>query len=252
MQNTGRQKHRFTKDSTTTPTISKVCPCCKTVEDTPMHLYQCNERKVHDIVTHGLASLLDALQKRHISADIWYSMQAGIESFHNSTDPQQHAARSDAIGITYEQHTRIGWNNFLKGQVSQEWGNLMLQEYQRAHKGKRFESRRRFQTALITNLWQLYSSLWKHRNTTHHDHADITSLSNVDLNTKIRFYFTNQHTLLGIGYQDLFSMGIIAALHSSVTQKQNWLITIAIRVKAHLKETASLLSRIPTLHTHFT
>ena len=124
----------------------------------------------------------------------------------------------------------------------------MLQEYQRTHKGKRFESRRRFQTALIANLWQLYSSLWKHRNTTHHDHADITYLSNVDLNTKIRFYFTNQHTLLGIGDQDRFSMGILSALQSSVTQKQNWLITMDILVKAHLKETASLLSRIPTLH----
>ena len=87
MQNTGRQKHRFTTDSTTTPTTSNVCPCCKTVEETTMHLYQCNERKVHDLVTRGLASLLDALQKRHISADIWYSMQAGIKSFRNSTDP---------------------------------------------------------------------------------------------------------------------------------------------------------------------
>ena len=96
----------------------------------------------------------------------------------------------------------------------------MLQEYQRAHKGKCFESRRRFQTALITNLWQLYSSLWKHRNTTHHDHADITYISNVDLNTKIRFYFTNQHNLLGIGDKDRFSMGINAVLHSSVTQKK--------------------------------
>ena len=128
----------------------------------------------------------------------------------------------------------------------------MLQEYQTAHKEKRYESRRQFQTALITNLCQLYSSLWKNCNTTHHDHTDIISLSNVDLNTKIHFYFTNQHTLLGIGDQDRFSMGILAALHSSVTQKQNWLITMAIRVKAHIEETATLLSRIPTLHKHFT
>ena len=176
---------------------------------------------MQDLVTRGLASLLDALQKRHISADIWYSMKAGIQYFRNSTDPQQHTNRSNAIGIAYEQQTRIGWNNFLKGRVSLEWGNLMLQEYQRAQKGKSFESRQRFQTALITNLWKLYSPRWKHRNTTHHDHADITSLSNVDLNTKIRFYFTNQHTLLGIGDQDRFSMIILAALHSSVTQKQN-------------------------------
>ena len=134
---------------------------------------------MHDLVTRGLASLLDALQKRHISADIWYSMQAGIKSFRNSTDPQQHAARSDAIGIAYNQQTRIGWNNFLKGRVSQEWGNLMLQEYQQAHNGKSFESRRRFQTALITKLWQLYSSLWKHRNTIYAHSRDRKSVVNV-------------------------------------------------------------------------
>ena len=157
MQNTWRQKHRFTKDSTTAPTSSNVCPYCQAVEETTMHLYQCNDHKWHDMVTRGLATLLNKLQKRHISADIWYSMKSGIQYFRSSTDPNQHTARSNAIGIAYEQQMHIGRDNFLKGRVSLEWGNLMLQEYQTAHKDKWYESRRRFQTSLITNLWHLYS-----------------------------------------------------------------------------------------------
>ena len=59
-------------------------------------------------------------------------MNAGIQSFRQSTDPLLHTSRIEATGHTYEQQTHIGWGDFLKGNISVEWGHLMLNEYQKS------------------------------------------------------------------------------------------------------------------------
>ena len=94
--------------------------------------------------------------------------------------------------------------------------------------------------------------MWKHRCSSLHDHTDITSLSNIDLNAKIRFYYENRLNLLGIGDQDRFSTGLQSTLQTSITQKIDWILTIAHRVKSHTRDIATLLETIPTLHTYFT
>ena len=204
------------------------------------------------MLSHCLRDLRDKLQKEHISANIWYSMNAGIQSFRQSTDPLLHTSRIEATGHTYEQHTHIGWGNFLKGRNSAEWGHLMLNDYQTFNTDKQYESRQRFQITLITGLWKIYSSLWKHLSTIIHEPTEITHISNTELNTKIRFYFNNRHTLLGIGDQENFPTGPQKKLNISVTRKQNWILTIAHQVKYHPKDTNTLLEQIPTLHTYYT
>ena len=252
MPNTGRQKHKYTRKAESEPTTTAACPCCKTAKETTMHLYQCPDPKLHELLSLRLRELLDTLQKRHITKDIWHSMSAGINSFRTSTDPALHEARSAEIGHAFKQQTDIGWSNFLKGRVAVEWGHLMLQEYQTKHKNKRHETRRKFQTTLITGLWDIYGMMWKHRCSSLHDHTDITSLSNIDLNAKIRFYYENRLNLLGIGDQDHFSTGLQSTLQTSITQKIDWIITIAHRVRSHTRDIATLLETIPTLHTYFT
>ena len=91
---------------------------------------------------------------------------------------------------------------FRKDHMSAEWGPIMLQEHQAMQKNKSYESRRKFQFTLITGLWDTYGSIWKHHSSTLHDQIDITSLSNIDLNSKIKFYYDNRHNLLGVGDQD--------------------------------------------------
>ena len=198
-----------------------------------------------------MRELLDTLQKRHINTDIWDSMLASINSFCYSTDPALHDARHAAIGHAFKQQTEIGWGNFFKGRVSAEWGHVMIQEYQTTHKNKRYETRKKIQTTLIAGLWDIYESIWKHQSSTLHENTNITSLSNIDLNSKIRFYYDNHHNLLGIGEQDRFSSGLQSTLQTSITQKIDWILIIAHRVKSHQRDIATLLKTIPTSHTYF-
>jgi hypothetical protein len=156
MPNTGRQNHKFMSKDDAAPTTTYVCPCCKTAEETTMHIYQCPDPKLNELLSLRLRELLDTLKKRHINADIWHSMLVDINSFRYSTDTTLHDACNAAIGHAFKQHTEIGWVNFLKGRVSAEWGHLMLQEYQTTRKNKRYESRRKFQTNLIAGLWDTY------------------------------------------------------------------------------------------------
>jgi hypothetical protein len=45
MANTGAQKEKFTSKSSTAPTASNKCPCCKTAIETTLHLYNCKPNK---------------------------------------------------------------------------------------------------------------------------------------------------------------------------------------------------------------
>ena len=98
-----------------------------------MNLYPYPERKIHNLLSRCLRDLLNNFQKRHILADIWHSMNAGIQSFRQSSDLLLYTGRTEATGLIYEQHTQIGWGNFLKGRIPAEWGHLMLHNYQTIH-----------------------------------------------------------------------------------------------------------------------
>ena len=61
IQNTGRQKKKFSLISILVPTTSDLCPCCKTQEETIMHLCQCTDAAMQNLLTNELNDLEDAL-----------------------------------------------------------------------------------------------------------------------------------------------------------------------------------------------
>ena len=119
--NTGQQKQKFTCKDEFALTTTDAFLCCKAAEETTIHLYQCPDPKLHELLSLRLRELLDTLQKRHISTDIWHSMSAGINSFCSSTYLNLHDAHSAEIENAFKQQTEIEWGNFLKRRVSAKW-----------------------------------------------------------------------------------------------------------------------------------
>ena len=78
---------------------------------------------------------------------------------------------------------------FFKGLIADSWGHLMTQTYVTFHLNDITQSRRRFQTTLITGLWTIFNNIWKLRNAMLHNPKDVTSLSNLALNKRIRDYY---------------------------------------------------------------
>ena len=61
MANTGAQKETFRSKSSTVPTVSNNCPCCKTAIETTLHLYSCNHKQVKASLKASLETLFQTL-----------------------------------------------------------------------------------------------------------------------------------------------------------------------------------------------
>ena len=78
MANTGAQKEKITSKSSTAPTISKKCPCCKTAIETTLHLYSCSHKQVKASLKVLLETLFQTLQKNQITLPVWLTIRVGI------------------------------------------------------------------------------------------------------------------------------------------------------------------------------
>ena len=127
MVNTGEQKEKFTSKSSTAPTVSNNCPCCKTAIETTLHLYSCNHKQVKASLKASLETLFQTLQKLQIPLPVWLTIRAGIATVSNTNHKRPSIispSLSAKIDSAYKAQTKIGWHNFLKGRISTEWEDL--------------------------------------------------------------------------------------------------------------------------------
>jgi hypothetical protein len=58
-----------------------------------------------------------------------------------------------------EEQDEIGWQNFVKGKISQSWGNLQLIHYQEQHSKRMVDN---WMSGLVIQLLELTHGMWKH------------------------------------------------------------------------------------------
>ena len=80
------------------------------------------------------------------------------------------------LSVATEEQSRIGWDHFLTGRLSQRWGDIMHDKYSKIPALRKFESRNRFVMKVIDALWNLYGKLWAYRCGQRHDNTDLESL----------------------------------------------------------------------------
>jgi hypothetical protein len=145
-------------------------------------------------------------------------IKMGIASYLNAPSPAPHVTqRAASLERAYQRQTKIGWNNFITGQISSAWGDIMREHYKDYPSKNLFINHRRFRDTLITSLWIIYDKIWKVRNTMLHDPNDVEALGNVELNDRTSYYHNNSHDLLGPGDQHLFSENIQDLLSKLIT-----------------------------------
>ena len=93
---------------------------------------------------------------------MWLTLRAGMGTFlsRDYEMPTTTGVRNLALQQAYDDQTTIGWGNFLKGRIADSWGHLMTQTYVTFHLSDITQSRRRFQTTLITDLWTIFDNIW--------------------------------------------------------------------------------------------
>ena len=124
-----------------------------------------------------------------------------------------------ALQQAYDDQTTIGWGNFLKGRIADSWCHLMTQTYFTFYLSDITQSRRRFQTTLITGLWTIFDNIWKLRNAMLHNPKDVTSLSNLALNKRVRAYYHRPRFHLSESDQHLLRLPLTVILMRSLAKK---------------------------------
>ena len=76
MENTGAQKENFTSKSSTAPTASNKCPCCKTDIEITMNIYSCSHKQVKTSLKSSLETLFQTLQSLQIPLPVWLTIRA--------------------------------------------------------------------------------------------------------------------------------------------------------------------------------
>ena len=147
----------------TAVTTSDKCPCCKNETENTMHLFRCSHEEIQKATTSSIEKLFTSLQKTRIPLDMWLTLRAGMGTFlgRNYEMPTTTGVLHLALQQAYDDQTTIGGGNFLKGRIADSWGNSMSQTYVTFHLRDITQSRRRFQTTLITGLWTIFDNIWK-------------------------------------------------------------------------------------------
>ncbi len=117
-----------------------------------MHLYRCAGQELRQIAQTGLGELEDVLQQRHAPAEMWQAIRDGILSYCTG-EPYNTQALVGPVRMAVLAQTRIGWDNFLKGRLATNWGDMMAHRYATSANLRRLESRQRFVTKVIHSLW---------------------------------------------------------------------------------------------------
>ena len=161
--NTGEQKVLFRKDP------QGLCPCCKTIFETTNHVFQCLEPGALQHRQCQLDHIADYLDKQELPKSVKEWMYAGITSWIASAvnkppllaptigklmpvDQMATAASSD--------QTSIGWDAFLRGQISSLWRKTILYASSIRDEDATETHLRR----IIRKLHSFSLALWEYRN----------------------------------------------------------------------------------------
>ena len=132
----------------------------------------------------------------------------------------------------------------MKGRISEKWGHVMTITYLSSPKIDPTQSHRRFQTTLITDLWTLFDTIWKLRNSMLQNPANFTSLYNLELNKRICMYQHCPRFHLSIVDQHLLHQDLPTILHLSIPQKHAWLSVVNTIAQMHRRKNEEIMQTV--------
>ena len=201
------------------PRESPFCPACGSIE-THTHFITCTHHSrtplkiklISDLRAH-LANLPGDPILRDIALE-------GINSFITQTDlpPSRYPDRYHLLLTT---QSGIGWHNFLRGFVSNEWTRLHHQ-YLKTHSLP--STTHQSLTCLPLVLEHLYT-IWKFRNQQRHSSTSTNHLSELtrQTHTQIKELYQYRTSVLPTD-QHIFHCSLSAHLKESLTSLQAWIL----------------------------
>ena len=80
-----------------------------------------------------------------------------------------------------------------------------------------------------------------------HDPQDLSSLSNIELNKRIRRYYSQPQYFFSAIDQHLLATDLAIVLRRSISQKRQWIQVIDDRADLHSKTHGDIMRHVPSL-----
>jgi hypothetical protein len=127
--------------------------------------------------------------------------------------------------MAVEEQSAIGWNNFIKGRVSKKWSEAQDIFYKSVHPTSPLTGEQ-WSSKLITEVWKIFFSVWKARNT--HLHCPPGNEPSAHLNKRIQHAYSRLRHSIAKSDSLLFSLSLHERLNTSAAAKLVWLDSVGI------------------------
>ena len=224
------------QQSTIKDPVLKLCPCCKSHEETADHLLRCTQNPSFD-------SSLRQLRKDLVTADthpLRYLMADGIEHWSKSqpfqpTTMQFPCHLHSTIQAALAAQHQIGWEAALSGFLSQQWGSLAMHDMHTSGKLDRTKGAARMRTC-ITAIHDHSQRLWLARNSALHatDDDTVRDIRSSE-NAEIKDLYKQPH-LLRAGDRHYCERSLDRLLNGPPSTRRRWLRRVKKSIAEHLRD----------------
>lgn len=164
---TNNRQHIFDKVS------SDRCMNCNQLEDND-HIVRCSQcgPKRKEIKTEWINTVLEYLSEDHTPPSVRLVIMTAVTSWLNDLPipniQQIDSSASPQLRKAYTSQNEIGWDNFLRGKLSQHWETVLTNHIGPNGKKGTQATSEQWAVQLVCLLWQGVLSLWEARNQEKH------------------------------------------------------------------------------------
>jgi hypothetical protein len=151
------------------------------------HVLTCKSLDAEMIRGYSWSKLKKQMDKWSLSSDMWIAMESGAR--HCTMNPLKHDSENmppepsspfgttfytprNRLKVAFRVQSQIGWENFLKGRLSQDW--IACMDYHFQTNGSKLTGQECI-TKLILGLWEHMDRIWTYRNNRYHENTSQQS-----------------------------------------------------------------------------
>jgi hypothetical protein len=221
------------------------CPHCRTVQEKNTHILRCPHPDRHALQTRFLTVHLNNFYHRSNTAQPIRQLisQSLIQWFHQPGIPHRRP-RNDPLFRASQHQVAIGWQNFLRGHISQTIIDYQ-ESYFRARERPADESGQLWAGKLILTLWNFFFDNWKLRCDERHaqDKDNVSKQHTFRLHARARAVYSSLPNLpAALRSLHWFDLTFDKQIELGTRKLEVWLAHTEPLTKQGLAETASYLA----------
>lgn len=227
--------------------VNPRCPNCQRTnrlpspyDETEDHILRCPHPVLLEARLTSLAKLERTLDFLDTPKDVSTALLFGITSWfdneqYNGEEPPiswpppnfpYHPQHHEPIRHAFEHQSEIGWDEFLRGRISNKWGPIIQQYYRNMNLGAR-RNCTTWEVQTIHATWHIFLNTWQARNNLLHGANDTENkaIRLIDMDQQIRNAYRLDQNQVAPIHQGLFT-SLTETLNLNFNTKINWLHSI--------------------------